>query len=402
MRKSLIRRIALLLITILFVSFPVFGEVFKFKYYKGEKYRILSTVNEELYINGLYSHTSDIMNKILIEVVETGEGSGLLDSRFVFTDRAFSGAYVINEEYSSYFWRDESGYYSMDDSYYMPVVRNVPVFPDVDIQPGDTWTAAGYEVHDFRAAFGIEEAYRFPVNVRYIYSGKGMLEGEECDLISAEYTVFYKPPPAVSVYDIYPLRISGYSKSTLYWDNERGRVSGVDEEFELVFDISNGQSFDWRGTSRGRVVESSIMEKDIIAGDIREKIIETGIPDTEVKVDESGVTLVLDNIRFSADSAYLLNAEKLKLDKIIGILELYADRDILVTGHTALAGTAEGRRHLSEERAKIVGNYILRGSSRSDQQMTIRGMGAMEPVSDNNTERGMSLNRRVEITILEN
>ena len=162
-RSRLNLQLSFIILIIICITAPLSAEIFEFKYRKGEQYRILSTVNEELFINGIYSHTSDIMNKIVVEVKDVRTGSGLLDSRFVFTDRAYGGVYVINEEYSSLFWRDEKGHYSMDDGYYMPVVRNVPVFPDYDLHPGDSWTAEGYEVHDFRAAFGIEEAYRFPI-----------------------------------------------------------------------------------------------------------------------------------------------------------------------------------------------------------------------------------------------
>ena len=396
LQSSLIVFILLCIIT------PLTAETFQFKYRKGEKYRILSTVNEELYINGIYSHSSDIMNKIVIEVEDVRDGAGLLDSTFVFTDRVLGGAYVVNEEYASLFWRDRSGYYSMDDGYYMPVVRNVPLFPDSDLKPGDSWAAEGYEVHDFRAAFGIETAYRFPINVRYKYLGSGELDGQTYSLISADYTVFYRPPATYSIYDTYPVRISGFSSSVLYWDSDKGRVCGVSEEFELIFDISNGQSFNWRGTAEGRVIESSDMDKDLVAEDIRDRIREEGISDADVIVEDSGVTIVLQNIQFYADSFVLAPSEKGKLDGIIDILELYPKRDILITGHTAFAGTAEGRQHLSEERARAVADYLLQGSGRNAEQMTILGMGARDPVSDNSSEQGMSSNRRVEITILEN
>jgi outer membrane protein OmpA-like peptidoglycan-associated protein len=74
----------------------------------------------------------------------------------------------------------------------------------------------------------------------------------------------------------------------------------------------------------------------------------------------------------------------------------------MVSGHTALAGTREGRMKLSVERANTVTDYLLSQNVRSADRVVIRGFGAERPISDNLTEEGMRRNRRVEITILEN
>ena len=48
----------------LFSSGITNAEVFQFKYFEGERYRVRSVVDEEVYINGLFSHRADILNKI--------------------------------------------------------------------------------------------------------------------------------------------------------------------------------------------------------------------------------------------------------------------------------------------------------------------------------------------------
>jgi outer membrane protein OmpA-like peptidoglycan-associated protein len=95
-------------------------------------------------------------------------------------------------------------------------------------------------------------------------------------------------------------------------------------------------------------------------------------------------------------------SEQEKLDRIGEILRQYPDRDILITGHTALAGTAEGRQQLSEQRAASVGQYLLETDVRDPSRLLYRGVGAREPIADNATDEGMRRNRRVEITLLEN
>jgi outer membrane protein OmpA-like peptidoglycan-associated protein len=91
-----------------------------------------------------------------------------------------------------------------------------------------------------------------------------------------------------------------------------------------------------------------------------------------------------------------------KLDRIAEILMNYPNRDILVGGHTALAGTAAGRLQLSVERAASVAEYFLSRNVRTPDRVVIRGYGAEQPIADNRTPEGMARNRRVEITILEN
>jgi outer membrane protein OmpA-like peptidoglycan-associated protein len=98
----------------------------------------------------------------------------------------------------------------------------------------------------------------------------------------------------------------------------------------------------------------------------------------------------------------MLEGELEKLDKIAEILLRYGDRDIMVSGHTALAGTAAGRMQLSLERASVVADYLISKKVRDSSRVVVRGFGADRPVADNRTEAGMRKNRRVEITILEN
>jgi len=144
------------------------------------------------------------------------------------------------------------------------------------------------------------------------------------------------------------------------------------------------------------------MDKEKMAEEIAEDIDRLGIPDVSVRVVDEGITISLDDIQFQADTAIMLPGEKEKLDKISEILKRYQERDILVGGHTALAGTAEGRRKLSSERAAVVADYLIARKARSADRVVVRGYGADKPLADNRTEEGKRKNRRVEITILEN
>ncbi len=398
------KRVVLVISFALFFILTLYPETFKFSYKTDDRYRILSRVDEYVYVNGEFSHRADILNKITVHVSGVDKGAGLIEAGFQTSERTSgsSGVYAWGTDYESVFRRDKFGRYDIPSKYYMPVVRDVPVFPDRDLQPGDTWSEKAEEVHDFRQNFGIADAYHIPIYVNYTYLGKGELDGYQFDLISVKYNIFYRPDEIPYEADLYPVRVSGSSDQLVYWDGVAGRPQAYEESFEFVFELSTGDTVEYRGISDAYIIESPKMDKQAVAEDIKQRIEEGGMQDTDVSVSDEGVKITLSNIQFAADSSRLLGSELGKLDQIAEILKEYPERDILVEGHTALAGTVEGRQQLSERRAKTVADYLLARKVRLPEQIIMRGVGADQPVADNSTEEGMRKNRRVEIIILEN
>ena len=226
-----------------------------------------------------------------------------------------------------------------------------------------------------------------------------MFQDTPVDLIDAVYQVYHRFPVSSG---FAPLSISGFSSQHLFWDNISGFLRGYTEEFELVMQMNDGSSWTFAGTASAEIVEVEKMEKESVAEDIRRSLEAEGVKDSNVRVDDQGVTIALHNIRFQPDSSLFVPGEEAKIAAVAEILKQYPDRDVLVTGHTALAGTPEGREQLSLERADVVANYLIRLGARTQDSIVIRGMGARSPVAGNDTEDGRRLNRRVEITLLEN
>jgi outer membrane protein OmpA-like peptidoglycan-associated protein len=188
----------------------------------------------------------------------------------------------------------------------------------------------------------------------------------------------------------------------VYWDAALGQPVAYVESFRIVFDLSNGMTVEYRGTAEAEVIESQKMDKEKIVEEINEELERQGIKDATVRVVDEGITISLENIQFEADTAKMLPGERGKLDKIADILRRYPDRDILVGGHTALAGTEEGRMKLSVDRAAVVADYLVTQKVRQSERIVVRGYGAQKPIADNTSEAGRQKNRRVEITLLEN
>jgi len=397
------KRAAFLLALLLAALIPSAAERFVFLYNKGDKFRILSETDEDVYINKQLSYGAKVFYRIAFGVEDAAPDSswGLLSGTFETSEQGTGSlANVITESYDSSFRRDKFGQYTIDDKYFMPVVRDVPVFPDKDLAPGDTWTAPGEEREDFRRFFGIPDPYAIPFEARYKYEGPVQRDGKDLRLVTASYTIFTQPQPPRMYASIYPVQIAGFSEQKIYWDPKLGQPVAYEERFDFVFDWSDGSTIEFRGTSHSNELEATLMDRDRLQAEVQKSV--EGLPNVSVQKSDKGVTISIENIQFEADSAVLAPAELDKLARIADILKRYPDRDILVAGHTAMAGYAEGRQKLSEERARAVVERLIGLGARDPGHISAIGYGDSRPIADNSTEEGRARNRRVEITILEN
>ena len=387
------------------------AEVFEFKHVPGAQYRIVSVVDQAVFINGYLSHRAETLYRIVVNVTDVIDGNGIHSAVFQTFERLIydsqlreqqvSTGYTWSREYHSIFERDRLGRLTIDPQFFMPVVRNVPVFPGRSLNVGDTWNAEAHEVHDFRGApFNIQEPYRIPFRAFYQYIGERQWKGVSYPAFTVYYNVESRPPAVRG--QIYPVRISGTFNQLVYWDRMAGQERAYSENFRIAFEMSNGVRIEFRGTAEAEYVESDYMDRDQIVHDIEEDIKRLDIQDVEVRRVDEGISISLENIRFYADSNIMLPGEQEKLDIIAEILKRYPDRDILVSGHAALAGSRDYLMTLSQERARAIADYLVSRNVRTSDRIVTRGYGAERPIADNSTEEGMRRNRRVEITILEN
>ena len=72
---------------------------------------------------------------------------------------------------------------------------------------------------------------------------------------------------------------------------------------------------------------------------------------------------------------------------------------IEIYGHTDSAGLAKRNKELSGERAKAVADYLI-SLGLDASRIKSFGFGSSKPVSDNETEAGRQLNRRVEFKLI--
>jgi outer membrane protein OmpA-like peptidoglycan-associated protein len=138
-----------------------------------------------------------------------------------------------------------------------------------------------------------------------------------------------------------------------------------------------------------------------LAEEITAQIEAMDIANTDVRITDEGVVISISNIQFLANSSELPEKEKVTIAEVARIISTIPGRKILVAGHTALAGTERERLRTSRERAQAVADYLVRLGARKANEIVVRGYGSEKPIADNSTQEGMALNRRVEITLLE-
>ena len=403
---SLTKRLILIAAAVALAAVSLPADVFRFAYTKGERYRILSQVHESVYIDGRFSHDVDILNKIAVSVTDTREDAGYHVVDFQTSERLYGSrsTYQWTEHAASEFWRDGRGVYTIDPAWFMPVIRNIPSFPEGDVPVGGTWSAPGTESHDFRADFCIPEPLQFPFTASYRYLDNVTRNGIACALFTVDYEVSHPVTPPAGAARMSPTGISGYSRQRYWWNIAERKPAFFEESFDFHFTLTTGDEVEYKGDADGELILSAPMDRARVAGDIRKQLDAQAIPDVSVQTTDQGVTITLENVNFPPNSDQLLPSEQDKLRRIGGILKGYSDRDISVAGFTARAPgyTEKEYQALSEQRANAAANFLLSSGAVAADRLTARGMGAASPIADNATEEGRRKNRRVEITILEN
>ena len=115
---------------------------------------------------------------------------------------------------------------------------------------------------------------------------------------------------------------------------------------------------------------------------------------------ELGVKYVLQYIYFDFDKSELLPESADELNRLSAYLEEHPNHHVVITGHTDNFGTDAYNLNLSNNRARAVANFLAEKGI-DPQRITYGGAGSSEPVADNSTAYGRSLNRRVEFMVTE-
>jgi len=136
--------------------------------------------------------------------------------------------------------------------------------------------------------------------------------------------------------------------------------------------------------------------------DTQEARLRKQLRSTGVGVERDGENI---NLIMPGDITFPTNATALKadfyqvLDSVALVLEEFNKTVIVVAGYTDNKGSDSYNQSLSEKRASSVAAY-LQGRKVNPARFEVVGFGEQNPIADNKTESGRTLNRRVELSLL--
>jgi outer membrane protein OmpA-like peptidoglycan-associated protein len=141
----------------------------------------------------------------------------------------------------------------------------------------------------------------------------------------------------------------------------------------------------------------SDMKRINIPATSTEEVYNLDVSPIKVKV---GKKVVLNNILFETGKSVLTLSSYSELDRLYNILIDNPKMKIEISGHTDKTGSEPLNFKLSEARAKVVVDYLVKKGIEATL-LEFRGYGSLQPIADNATPDGRKMNRRVEFKILE-
>lgn len=377
--------------------------VFQFKQKVGDQYRIVASSIQHAYLNNRKIASYDQGYKAILRVSEIQDEKAKITGKYYYMSKPFGSkdSYQIHEDriYDSEFYRDSTGKIEIGDTFFYPVVRDLPVFPKKDMQIGETWVGTGMESQDFRK-MGIAKPFITPFQVNYQYLKDAQHNGKNCAVVSIFYYMdnrFQLGLNPNTRQHRYPVRVMGFFKGHFYWDKEKNEMSAYDGDYSFIYIMSNGEIREWDGKDQGEVVivRENKENEEKIKEEAKKEIGEIG----EVTEEAEGIKLTFSDILFDTNKANLKSEILPSLEKVVEILKKYPQYEVRVEGHSDNAGTEVVKTRIALARAKSVANFLIQKEIDS-KRVSYAGFSDKKPIASNNTEEGKAKNRRVEIYII--
>jgi OOP family OmpA-OmpF porin len=121
----------------------------------------------------------------------------------------------------------------------------------------------------------------------------------------------------------------------------------------------------------------------------------------EAEVYKKGDSLVirLRAIQFPVGKSVIMPDNYPLISKIQQSIRIFGEPDVTIEGHTDSTGSKEVNKHLSQQRAESVRQYLLANKTLSNDRIVAAGYGSSKPLASNETEEGRAVNRRIDVII---
>lgn len=144
-------------------------------------------------------------------------------------------------------------------------------------------------------------------------------------------------------------------------------------------------------------------KNNIIQNDTVSTIPSSNMPmlETDLNKLKLGNSVILKNLNFEFNSYVLQPDADTILKTLLIYLKDYPKIRILISGHTDDQGSEDYNLELSINRAKSIYNWLINNGIESDR-LKFTGFGKSRPLFNDTDEKSRTLNRRVEVKLLDN
>jgi outer membrane protein OmpA-like peptidoglycan-associated protein len=115
---------------------------------------------------------------------------------------------------------------------------------------------------------------------------------------------------------------------------------------------------------------------------------------------EVGQKIQLKNIFFVQSQAILIETSFPELTRLAETMKNNPKLEIELAGHTDNQGNADSNLKLSQDRVKVVKEYLV-NQGVEGRRVEIKAYGGSKPIASNASEETRKLNRRVEVTVMK-
>ena len=150
--------------------------------------------------------------------------------------------------------------------------------------------------------------------------------------------------------------------------------------------------------SRGSEVELARREAELASEQVDS--LRRQLENLQLRQTESGVVVTLGDVLFETGAVVLLEGAHASLTEVVDLLQSEPDKLIRIEGHTDSVGAAETNLQLSEQRAVAVMSALV-DLGVDQSRVSAIGLGEDFPIASNDDEDGRSLNRRVDVILLD-
>ena len=186
-------------------------------------------------------------------------------------------------------------------------------------------------------------------------------------------------------------------------------INSTGKTADSAVDGDNFEKFDLSKTPQDaleqQIEDNNLRNNEELTERVEETLSENQIGDeVDVSFTAQYIQLTMNGaLLFDSGSAKLTEDAKQVLDKVAIVLERYSGGEIEIAGHTdnvpMSSHTYANNEELSDARALSVFYYLSENSLLDPSRIKHSGMGERQPIADNSTDEGRSMNRRVEIRI---